>query len=259
MSDLILAVDAAWPPDLRLLPFMARVIIGYLGEQGATPHVWTRAEADIYRANGRRWWGVWVPPQHDMSGAAAVRAAQDAMMQAQLMGCAKTDPLFVDIEAGTWQANPAQAAYFVSVFKKYAAGHGWAHPFGYVPLAAGFDWVAHWTGQRPTALPPGWVGQQYASDVAAGAYDLSVFDPALVGVTTGATTVGGSRGRQAAMRVARDKVTGTEYLQLDGSGQLFWIPDSDDAEAEQSQLGPAAELSPAYLQQFPGYRKPAQT
>ena len=259
MNSLILAVDAAWPPDMRLLPLLARAIIGYLGEQGATPHVWTRAEADAYRATGRRWWGIWTPPQTDMSSAAAVRAAQGAITQAQLMGCAKTDPLFVDIEAGTWQANPAQAGYFVAVWKGYLKGHGWTRPFGYVPMAAGFDWVAHWIGQRPDTLPTPWVGLQYAANVAAGAYDLSVFDPVATGIDTGATTVGGARGRQRNMRVARDKVTGDEYLQLDGTGELFWIPDEADAAAEQQQLGQAAELSPAYLQQFPGYRKPAQT
>lgn len=212
---LVLAADAAYPFNLRLLPLSCNVVIGYLGERSFTPHVWKPNEIAAVRNSGREWWGVWTPPQDMISAAGAALAASGAINAAQLAGMRKTDPIFLDVERGTYDAHRSSVAPFVGLFKQQMRAHGYVNAFGYVPAVANFDWCAHWTGIRPTALPAAWVGQQYANGVAAGAYDLSVFDPVKLGIVPTSPTNQGAE--QTSMFIVQDTTVtpNAEYLQTD--------------------------------------------
>lgn len=254
--SLVHAADAAYPPALQLLPLDCRVVLGYAGELHCTPHVWTRAEADAYRDAGKEWWPIWVPPQGDLARQSWVDAVQGAVAACQALGVRKTDPVFVDIEAGSWQLNAAGAGRFLWGWKAGMKKAGYLRPLGYVPKAAGLDWVADWTGVRPTSLPAGVVGVQYRNAVAAGAYDLSVFDAVATGLEAAGPKPSTETEGQIDMFIAHDPSTQRKYLFTEPRN-LTWIPDETPTATNlEAKLGPAIDLSPAFLLQCDGYKTP---
>lgn len=241
---LVLAADAAYPFNLRLLPLGCNVVIGYIGERAYTPHVWKLNEIAAVRNSGREWWGVWTPPQDQITAAGAALAASGAINAAQLAGMKKTDPIFLDVERGTFDKFRTSVAPFVGLWKRTLNAHGYVNAFGYVPADANFDWVAHWTGIRPTVLPVAWVGQQYANAVAAGAYDLSVFDPVKLGIVSTPPTNQGAE--QDSMFIVVDKTTtpNREYLQTD-DGALHHLAAGTTVAAYMDAKVPVVELTEA--------------
>lgn len=238
---LVLAADAAYPFNLRLLPIGCNVVIGYLGERSFTPHVWKLNEIAAVRNSGREWWGVWTPPQNNITATGAALAASGAINAAQLAGMRKTDPIFLDVERGTYDAHRSQVAPFVGLWKQQMRAHGWVNSFAYVPADANFDWVAHWTGIRPTALPAAWVGQQYANAVAAGAYDLSVFDPAKLGIVPSSPTNQGTEQQSMFIVVDKTSTPNREYLQSD-DGALHHLAAGTSVAAYMDAKLPVIEL-----------------
>ena len=218
----IVAADAATPPHLALLPKNCTVMMAYVGQAGYTPHVWTAAECQHYRDAGMKVWPIWVPPQDNFAGQYPNDAAVALHLACQACGIPKLSPVFLDIEQHGWADNPTDAGRYLAQWKVAMTRLGYRHPFGYLPLAAGRDWVAHWTGSPPDRLPPGWVGQQYANDMAAGAYDLSVFDPARLGITTQPKTPGAQIEGQLDMFLIEDSATGDIDL-VDGNARRHRI------------------------------------
>ena len=212
---LVQAADAAYPFNLRLLPLGCNVVIGYLGQRSYTPHVWQRNEIQAVRDSGREWWGVWTPPQDDISTVGASNAIGGTINSLQLAGCRQSDPVFLDVERATYDKHRQAVAPFVGLWKSGLRKAGWVNAFAYVPADANFDWCAHWTGIKPNALPAAWVGQQYANAVAAGAYDLSVFDPVKLGIASASPT--GQVEGQTSMFIVQDTTAtpNREYLQTD--------------------------------------------
>lgn len=190
MADLIDAADCAYPPPAHLgWPATVRVVCGYLG--GDTPHVWTPQEVAAVTVTGRLWCGIWTAPSRGQHLVAATGTA-DGAGAAQQLAALRIDPalpVFYDIEQGTYAASPSGALAALAAFKAILAGHGYRHVYGYLPWSAQRDWVANWTGARPTSLPAGTVGWQWSGSVAGIPYDRSVFDPALFPMIT---TPGGS-------------------------------------------------------------------
>ncbi len=238
---LVLAADAAYPFSLRLLPSGCDVVIGYLGERTFTPHVWKPNEIAAVRNSGRQWWGVWTPPQDQVTAAGAALAASGAINAAQIAGMRKTDPIFLDIERGTFDTHRTSVAPFVGLWKQTMRARGWVNVFAYVPAAADFDWCAHWTGIRPTSLPAAWVGQQYANAVAAGAYDLSVFDPVKLGIATASPSNAGTEQRSMFIVVDKTTTPNREYLQTD-DGALHHLAAGTTVAAYMDAKVPVIEL-----------------
>lgn len=252
-ADLILAADAAYPFKLSLLPAGCQVVLGYLGRYGATPHLWTAAEIAVVKQSGRDWWPIWTPQQNLMGRESGIAAAAGADTACQVVGIALTRPVFIDIEAGTWSRNPAAAAATVAGFKQEMKRRGRPNAFGYVPLAAGFDWVAHWTGLRPATLPAGWVGQQYAHAVAADAYDLSVFDLAALRQVSRNPGPAGQIEGQLEMFIVRDSTNGAEYLQA-SDGTLTHLGSAASVDAYTRAGVPLiTDIDPGDLAKFAGY------
>lgn len=181
VADLLLVADGAYPqPDYSFLSAHIPVWAGYLG--GHTPHDWTLAEITALRDTGRRWWGIWTAPDKQAINAGqGVTDAGDTIDRLVALGYPVTDPVFYDIEHATWTIDPAGAEAAAAQWKAAVAAAGWRKAYWYGPLASHCDWVANWTGVRPAALPPGRIGVQYDHALSSDRYDISVFDPALLG------------------------------------------------------------------------------
>lgn len=180
MTDkLVQTADAATPFDYAALPGTVKVILGYIGQAGATPYVWSTADAAKAKAAVGAWAPIWTPPQHDLSVDAGHRAAAGAIAALSQYDYPKGGPVFVDVERGTYDANPEQADGFIEAFQASMglAGYGLAYP--YAPEDYGRGWVAHWVPKMPTSLPPAYVGQQWKGNAFNGMCDLSVFRPAV--------------------------------------------------------------------------------
>lgn len=174
MTRLVTVADYAWPIDPALLPDYVTAVCGYVG--GSTPHVWTDAEVQRVKDSGRQWWPIWTVPQRGIGISDGNGAAVGMIEQLRLRSYPGNAPVFLDVEHSTWTANPAGAQAAIHYWKRSMQEEGWPNTFAYVPLEAGFDWVAYWTNTAPTILPAGWVGQQYGGEVNNGKYDLSVMD-----------------------------------------------------------------------------------
>lgn len=176
---LIQAVDAA-TPALGAIPPQAKVVLGYVGAPGHTPHIWTLTEVNAVRATGRQWWPIWVPAQGLMSAATGQAAARGMLAALPRYSVAAGTPCFFDVERSSWEASQAGVRAAVAAFKQAMRAAGYSRPLGYVPRAAGIDWIANWTNSPPAALPAGVIGQQYRST---NSWDFSVFDAALLQAT----------------------------------------------------------------------------
>ncbi len=184
--SLIRVADGAYPhPPYTFLPEDVKVWAGYLG--GHTPHSWTLAEITGARRLVGAWWGIWTSPDRRAIDARdGVADAAGTVARLVELDYPRTDPVFYDVEYTAYFASPSGARAAISAWKRGLAAAGYRNTFAYVPLAAGFDWLAHWTGIRPTSLPAGVVGIQYDHALFNDAYDISVFDTALLGLREGA-------------------------------------------------------------------------
>jgi hypothetical protein len=182
--SLIKAADGAYAPDPASLPADVKVILGYVGAPGHTPHIWTPDEVQKARNSGRQWWPIWVPAQGLMSAATGTAAAQGMVSALAPYGVSKSTPVFFDVETSSWEASATGAQAAVAAFKSTMKAAGYTRPLGYLPRAAGFDWIANWTGKTPAdapaSLPAGVIGQQYLGDY--GSWDFSVFDASLLSI-----------------------------------------------------------------------------
>lgn len=186
MSDLVDVVDAAYPFDYRRLAGSVRVVLGYIGQAGETPHIWTQPEVDAVRVAGK----VWAPIHTVPPGAFSLDAGKQAanMMREELTRYAypSNGPVFLDVERSTYIANPqgARAGIAAWTVEMQAAGH--SHAIAYVPAEAGYGWIADWTGSRPNFLLPNELGWQWQGGPNSGLpYDQSVFDPAVFATLLG--------------------------------------------------------------------------
>lgn len=186
MTDLIDVVDAAFPFDYRLLGASVKVVLGYVGQYRETPHVWTQSEVDAVRKAGRVWAPIHTPPPGTLTADTGRQAAN--AMRSELAGYdyPAGGPVFLDIEAGSYFADPGGAKDCAGAWaaEMRSDGHDYAVP--YLPLAAGIGWRAGWGGPKPTVLPPFIVGWQWRGAPTTGKpYDESVFDPAVFAALLG--------------------------------------------------------------------------
>lgn len=179
MTRLVKAADCAFPFDYSILPDDVTVILGYVGEYGNTPHIWSTQEVTAARDTGRIWCPIWVTPQRGLVQADGVHAARGMVAALVQYRHPKHLPVFLDIEYASYHANPVGAMGAVQAWQFGMAAAGWQNAIAYLPKEAGAGWIADWTGVDPTSLPVGWRGEQYAGNVDHGRYDLSEFDPTL--------------------------------------------------------------------------------
>jgi hypothetical protein len=181
---LVKTADAAYPPKLDSLPSDIYAVLGYVG--GDTPHIWTVAEVNACINAGKHWWPIWTAPNSLVTAVTLNPAdgftAAHSMLNA-LSGYPVNDntPVFLDIEASSYWANPANANSYLANWKAGMHAAGYSHAFGYLPWSTQKDWVAYWINIEPATLPSGIVGWQYGGDIQ-NSYDLSIFDLDLLGV-----------------------------------------------------------------------------
>lgn len=174
---LVLVADAAYPFDYGLLPPAVRVVLGYVGGDGMTPHIWTVDEQAACRRAGKLWYPIYTVPMRALTALDGYKAALAMLPRLAVHGIAPDEPKFLDIEYSAYAADPAGALACVQAWRSRLAQGGHRNGWPYLPLAAGQGWLAHWTHVRPSSLPAGVVGIQYDNALANDAYDLSVFDP----------------------------------------------------------------------------------
>lgn len=182
---LVLTADAAFPFPYANLPKGVSVVLGYVGQRGCTPHVWTASEVSSVHAHGYKWAPIWVPPMGKFTHELAEQAANG--MTDALRGYAypADGPVFLDIERHVWELAPAETVESCRTWEAVMTDRGHSVAVSYLPSAAGHGWAANWTGSRPASLPADLQGQQYAGNVHGGQYDLSVFRPAVFAALTG--------------------------------------------------------------------------
>jgi hypothetical protein len=159
--------DAAFPPAAA--PPGAQAVLGYLGREGQTPHVWTLPEWQ--RFGHLRQFPAWVPDFTRDPGAEADSAANAAMALGWAPHQSLPRAIVIDMETSVRRAWYAAIAARIG-FRGFT-------PVAYGSLstifgnAASNNWVAAWDG-IPVEQPGQDInGTQYA---AGGAVDWSVID-----------------------------------------------------------------------------------
>lgn len=177
MSELIRVADASAPFDYTVLPDDVKTILGYIGLFGYTPHIWSVPEVQAARKAGLRWFAICTVPLRRLTAADGHTAAGWCLMKLPEYGYTPDMPVFLDIEYGAYQANPAGADACVTAWRDGMRAGGYHAAIPYLPLSAGYGWLAHWTGVAPATLPDGVAGIQYDHALAGDAYDISIFRP----------------------------------------------------------------------------------
>jgi len=173
----VLVADASVPFDYSILPASIVAVAGYLG--GATYHTWTPGEVAQVQSTGRRWWGIWTAPQRRLSRKDGLDDATGTISALLARRYNKTDPVFYDVERSAWDADPAGAIAAITQWRSALRAEGWMLAYPYCPTGAGENWLPHWTGSTPPAIPPGSIGVQFEGLAADGRYDLSIFSQTL--------------------------------------------------------------------------------
>lgn len=171
------AADAADPFDYSRLPRSVKVILGYVGQLYCTPHVWTPDEVAHARNRGYLWAPIHTPPQVPFNAELGKQAGNLMVTELERYPLLGPEPVFLDIEHSSWAANPAEAMRGVAAWRQVMHDHGHRQAYAYLPWAAGTDWGANWINTRPSGIPDGYVGWQYAGGVDGDRYDLSLFRP----------------------------------------------------------------------------------
>jgi hypothetical protein len=172
----VMAADAAFPFDYTRLPHGVRVVMGYTGQPGCTPHVWTQSEVAAAQAHGLTWVPIHTPPQGALYPNSGTQAGDLMVAELTHYQLPAHVPVFLDVERASWDKNPAGARAAVADWQAVMHAHGHPQAWAYLPNLAGSQWVADWVGQAPQHFAPGVIGVQYAGNVDGGRYDLSVFD-----------------------------------------------------------------------------------
>jgi hypothetical protein len=176
-DTLVLAADMSDPAGIDAAKAAkVRVILGYVG--GVTPHAWSRAEVQRAVDAVGAWWPIWTAPNPSARLTASQGAMDGAAMVAGMrkLGVGTGVPCFYDIERSTYDADSVGARAAWQAWQAQLDAAGWSAAWPYVPTAAGYGWLANWTGHRPTDLPAGVVGVQFEGASEHSGYDLSVFD-----------------------------------------------------------------------------------
>lgn len=171
----VLAADAAFPFDYSRLPHGVHVVMGYTGQPGCTPHVWTEQEVQAVQDTGRTWVPIHTPPQTGLTPDMGKQAGNLMVTELARYKLPAHVPCFLDVEHASWAANPAGARAAVADWRAVMQSHGHPQAWAYLPAQAETQWVADWVGQAPDHFAPGVIGVQYAGNVDGGRYDLSVF------------------------------------------------------------------------------------
>lgn len=178
-SGLVRVADAAVPFDYAALPHDVVAVLGYVGESGATPHVWSTQEADAARKAVGAWSAIWVPPQGLVTRDDGARAAHTMLKVLPQYQVGTDHPVFFDIERSTYDAHPTEADSAIASWSQIMRGAGYHLAYPYAPVTYGRGWIAHYVDGEPTELPTGYIGQQYTNNGDGGSCDFSVFDRAV--------------------------------------------------------------------------------
>lgn len=182
--ELLYSADAASPFDYGRLPGHVQVVLGYVGESGETPHVWSTGEVADVRTAGLAWCPIVVPAQRALAAEDGTRAARVMLDALPQYGYGKGGPVFLDIERSSFDASTSGAAHAARTWRAGMAAGGYPDAYVYWPRSSSFTWLPAWTGTAPKRLPTGCVGVQYAGGVDGGRYDLSAWDPSVFASVT---------------------------------------------------------------------------
>lgn len=174
-TGLVLAADASTPPTYSKLPRGVKVVLGYVGLPGCTPHIWTHAEAQTARRHGYTWCPIVTVPESGLSAADGREAAAHAATVLPGYRHPSGLPVFLDVEQHALDDDLAGARACVSEWTARMHAAGYLRAYAYCDPAAGGAWLPDWTGERPKSLPSRLVGWQYEGPERHPEYDLSVF------------------------------------------------------------------------------------
>lgn len=174
-ETLVTVADAAVPFDYAALSRDVVAVLGYVGESGAADHIWSTQEADAARKAVGAWSGIWVPPQTIFGRDDGHRAAVGMLKVLPAYSVTTDHPVFLDIERHLYDAHSADVRDGITAWQYAMAKAGYLKSYPYAPIDYGRGWVPKWVPSPPSALPTGWVGQQWTNRGDDGGYDLSVF------------------------------------------------------------------------------------
>lgn len=237
-TNLVSAADAAYPFDYGILPAGVDIVLGYIGGVQATPHIWTLEEVKACRAAGKHWYPIYTVPMRELTVTDGYLAARNSLPALAAHGIGLADPKFLDIEYSAYMANPVGALGCAAAWKAGLAAHGHTNAWAYLPLAAGRDWLAHWTGRRPTILPAGVAGIQYDHALAGDAYDISVFRSSVFPNYTGGTTMFDPQQMQQLTDLFNNRLQSLEdFVRTELGGTIAReVADLADAESSKAAL-----------------------
>lgn len=176
--DFVHVADCAYPQDWVILPDNVTVVLGYIGQDGATPHVWTMADIQTVEDAGLLWGAIWTPPQAGFDPNVGAAAGNGMVAALERISYPVAAPVFLDIEQHTYATDPHTVLAGVAAWQHAIAARQTGQAIPYLPAAAQRGWIADWVGVAPVRLAAGVVGVQYAGRLAGDRYDLSVVDPA---------------------------------------------------------------------------------
>lgn len=174
---MITVADCLEPFDYARLPAGVKVIAGYCGQ--SYDHKWTPAMVTAVHATGRRWWAIYTPLAQTLTGFVGGLAATDMAANLNGLSYPKNYPVFLDVERGVWDRDPAGARACIIAWRTGMANRGWSHAYPYAPQGSEPNWLPEWGYAPSHGVPPGSIGVQYAGLVDGGRYDLSIFTDAL--------------------------------------------------------------------------------
>lgn len=218
VQALLLAADASKPPTYSKLPRGTKVVLGYVGLAGCTPHVWSVAEAQTARRHGFTWAPIVTVAESGLNAGDGREAA--AHMIAVLPGYRHPhgSPVFLDVEHAAILDNPDGSRACIDAWTAGMHAGGYPRAYAYADPSVGGTWLPDWVKDRPKSLPSALAGWQYEGSGKHPEYDLSVFRADLWSAAPVAHT---PTGKPASTRTVYTVVRGDDLVHI---GRRFGVP-----------------------------------
>lgn len=102
-------------PDKSVLPSGTKIVAGYLGKAGATPHVWTRTQWNMF--NGLKKLPIWTPDlSRDLNSVDAQADAESILWRCYTLGIPQGSPIAIDLETKVFPSYCTALSSYVRYF-----------------------------------------------------------------------------------------------------------------------------------------------